>query len=55
MNKLIVMLTGMLLGLASLVPAMAADKESVAKTLFTNVNVFDGTNETLINNANVLV
>ena len=35
---------------------LAADKaEPVAKTLFTNVNVFDGTNEKLINNANVLV
>jgi len=34
---------------------MAADMAPVAKTLFTNVNVFDGEHEKLINNANVLV
>jgi imidazolonepropionase-like amidohydrolase len=36
--------------------SLAADKaEPVAKTLFTNVNVFDGKNEKLIKNANVLI
>jgi len=35
--------------------AFAADKAPAAKTLFTNVNVFDGKNEKLINKANVLV
>jgi imidazolonepropionase-like amidohydrolase len=35
--------------------ALAAEEKPVAKTLFTNVNVFDGTNEKLIENANVLV
>lgn len=49
-------LTGLsLLALALTVPAMAADKAAAAKTLFTHVNVFDGENEKLINNASVLV
>ena len=55
MNTLIGFVTGVLLGMLSSMPAMAADKAPVAKTLFTNVNVFDGVNEKLINNANVLV
>ncbi len=43
--------------LISTAPVHAADKNTVPKTrfLFTNVNVFDGTNEELIRNANVLV
>ena len=55
MNTLIGFVTGVLLGMLSSMPAMAADKAPVAKTLFTNVNVFDGKNEKLINMANVLV
>ena len=39
----------------SSMPAFAADKAPAAKTLFTNVNVFDGKNEKLLNKANVLV
>ncbi|MEW9838576.1 metal-dependent hydrolase family protein [Mesorhizobium marinum] len=35
--------------------ALAQQTASTAATLFTNVNVFDGKNETLINNANVLI
>lgn len=45
----------LLLTLALAITAMSADKAPVARTLFTNVNVFDGTNEKLINNASVLV
>jgi imidazolonepropionase-like amidohydrolase len=55
MNKPIGILNGVLLVLVSAVPALAADKEPVTQTLFTNVNVFDGKNEKHINNANVLV
>jgi imidazolonepropionase-like amidohydrolase len=35
--------------------ALAEEAKPVAKTLFTNVNVFDGEHEKLINNANVLI
>jgi imidazolonepropionase-like amidohydrolase len=55
MNKRIGIFLGVLLVLVASVPALAADKAPVAKTLFTNVNLFDGENEKLINNANVLV
>ena len=55
MTKFIGTLTGVVFGLVALVPAMAADTVPVAKTLFNNVNVFDGKNDKLINNANVLV
>lgn len=55
MNTLICVVTGVLLGMLSSMPAIAADKAPVAKTLFTNVNVFDGEHEKLINKANVLV
>jgi imidazolonepropionase-like amidohydrolase len=54
-NKLIAVVTGVLLGILSSMPAFAAEQAPVAKTLFTNVNVFDGEHEKLINNANVLV
>jgi len=43
------------LSLGIAVTALATDKAPVAKTLFTNVNVFDGEHEKLIGNANVLV
>jgi len=48
---------GIVLGLALAAPAPAQDAKAApkAKTLFTHVNVFDGKNEKLINNANVLV
>ncbi len=52
---LVGVVTGVLLACFASMPAMAADKEPVVKTLFTNVNVFDGENEKVINNANVLV
>jgi len=55
MKQLAVMIAGMALGLMLAVPTMAADNAPVAKTLFTNVNVFDGEHEKLINKANVLV
>ena len=35
--------------------AQAADQTAKPRTLFTNVNVFDGKNEKLIRNASVLV
>jgi len=54
-NKLIGAAAGMLLGMLSSLPALAADKAPVAKTLFTNVSVFDGEHEKLMENANVLV
>jgi len=41
--------------LASGLPAMAQEATPVRRTLFTNVNVFDGQHEQLIANANVLV
>jgi len=57
MKKLTATLTGMLLGLFLAVPAFTADKKAMPKpkTLFTNVNVFDGKNEKRIMNANVLI
>ncbi len=45
---------GALIGLALMTPAFAQD-ENQDVTLFTNVNVFDGKNEALIENANVVV
>lgn len=52
----ILTLTGLLLlTLALTVPAMATDTPPAAKSLFTNVNVFDGEHEKLISKANVLV
>jgi imidazolonepropionase-like amidohydrolase len=36
-------------------PTLAQDADAKRQTLFTNVNVFDGENEALIENANVLV
>jgi imidazolonepropionase-like amidohydrolase len=36
-------------------PTLAEDADAKPQVLFTNVNVFDGTNEKLIENANVLV
>jgi len=50
-------LTGLLLGLFLAVPTFAADNKAApkARTLFTNVHVFDGVNEKRIENANVLV
>jgi len=51
MKRLTVVLAGLMLA----VTAMAADKAPLVKTLFTNVNVFDGVHEKLIINANVLV
>jgi len=56
MKKLTATLTGMVLGLVLAVPAFAADKKAMpeAKTLFTNVNVFDGKSEKRVMNANVL-
>jgi len=55
MGKLFSVVTGILLALTSTMPAVAADKAPVSKILFTNVNVFDGKNEGLRNNAYVLV
>ncbi|UCF33708.1 MAG: amidohydrolase family protein, partial [Phycisphaerales bacterium] len=55
MKRLAVVVASMVLSLMLAVPAMAADKAPVAKTLFANVNVFDGEHEKLINKANVLV
>jgi imidazolonepropionase-like amidohydrolase len=57
MKRLSACFAGMLLALFLTVPAFSADKAATPKpkTLFTNVNVFDGKNEKLINNANVLV
>jgi len=45
----------LILSLLLTIPAISADKTPVTKTLFTNVNVFDGKHEKLINNVNVLV
>jgi imidazolonepropionase-like amidohydrolase len=36
-------------------PTLANDADTKPQTLFTNVNVFDGENEALIENANVLI
>jgi imidazolonepropionase-like amidohydrolase len=55
MSKLVGVVTGVLFVIGSSAPAIAADKAPLARTLFTNVKVFDGKNEKLINNANVLV
>jgi len=55
MKKITLLAVGMVLGLMLAVPAMAADKAPVARTLFTHVNVFDGEHEKLIGNANVLI
>lgn len=57
MKKLTGFCTGVLLGVLSTTSVFSADATSAPKatTLFTNVNVFDGKDEKLINNANVLV
>jgi len=55
MKKLIGAFSWIVLCLALAEPAMADDIVPAAKILFTNVNVFDGEHEELINNANVLV
>jgi len=49
------MVAGCVLGLVLAFPAVAQDAKTAPKTLFTNVNVFDGKNEKLISKANVLV
>jgi hypothetical protein len=36
-------------------PTLAQDADTKPQTLFTNVNVFDGENEALTENANVLI
>lgn len=54
-NRRIGAVTGVLLGILLSIPAFGADEVPVTKTLFTNVNVFDGEHENLINNANVLI
>ncbi|WP_208430453.1 hypothetical protein [Methyloceanibacter sp. wino2] len=41
--------------IAASIPTLAQDAGTKPQTLFTNVNVFDGKNEELIENANVLV
>jgi len=55
MKRILTVTSLFLLVLALTVTAIAADKAPAAKTLFTNVNVFDGEHEKLINKANVLV
>jgi len=57
MKKLTYLVIAVALGLCLAAPLPAADAKSApeARTLFTNVNVFDGANEQLIENANVLV
>jgi len=57
MNKVPSLLIAVVLAFGSTAPAVAADTKSApkAKTLFTNVNVFDGVNAKRIMNANVLV
>ena len=55
MKRILIVTSFLLLTLALSVTAMAADPAPVAKTLFTNVNVFDGEHEKLIGNASVLV
>ncbi|NND29883.1 MAG: amidohydrolase family protein, partial [Myxococcales bacterium] len=51
------LLLSVVLGLISAAPVYAAEAETAAKarTLFTNVHVFDGVNQKRIENANVLV
>lgn len=55
MKKLSCLLLGVILGLVLTSPVIAADVKAAPKTLFTNVNVFDGKSEKLMANANVLV
>ncbi len=51
----ILTLTGVVLAAALALPATAQDTEAPRQVLFTNVNIFDGLNEALMENANVLV
>lgn len=53
--KLLNIYTGALALLAATISLPLQAQENVSRILFTNVNVFDGTNEALIENANVLV
>jgi imidazolonepropionase-like amidohydrolase len=57
MNSLAKTVMGVVLGLMLVLPALAQDAKTApkAKTLFTNVHVFDGKTENRIMNANVLV
>jgi len=55
MKRILTTTSLLLLTLALAVTAMATEEAPATKTLFTNVNVFDGEHEKLINNANVLV
>lgn len=56
MKALANLLCSLVAGLLLAIPALAAgDKTPLPVTLFTNVNVFDGVNETLRKNVNVLV
>jgi len=55
MKRILTTTSLLLLTFALAVTAMAAEEAPATKTLFTNVNVFDGEHEKLINNANVLV
>ncbi len=57
MIKLTYLVIAVALGLCLAAPLAAADAKSApeARTLFTNVNVFDGVNEALIEDANVVV
>lgn len=45
----------LLVFVAASAPTLAQDAEPEPQTLFTNVHVFDGKNEKLLENANVLV
>ena len=47
--------TALVAALAFASPVIAQEEETLPQTLFTNVHVFDGTNEARIENANVLV
>ncbi|GAA5191916.1 amidohydrolase family protein [Ferrimonas gelatinilytica] len=55
MKKLLHLLTGSLLALLIASPAVADEVAAKPKTIITNVNVFDGVNEALIKNANVVI
>jgi len=55
MKRLTRFLACLILGLILAVPAMAADNVPAAKTLFTNVNIFDGEHEKLADGMSVLV
>ena len=57
MNSLAKTVMGVVLGLMLVLPALAQDAKTApkAKTLFTNVHVFDGKTENRFMNANVLV